>query len=50
MNDDWLSALSVLSIKRDYGQKLDFEDIIVDLLRRKLEKFNFRAAIDLLFA
>ena len=30
MNDDCLSALSILPIKRDYGQKLDFEDIIAD--------------------
>ena len=28
MSDDRLSALSILSIERDYIQKLDFEDII----------------------
>ena len=47
MSDDRLSALSILSIERDCIQKLDIEDIILILLRRKLEKFNFEAAIDL---
>ena len=49
INDNRLSALSILPIERDCVQKLDFEDIIADF-RRNLEKFNFEAAIDLLFA
>ena len=46
----WWSALSILSIEKYYVQKLDFENIIADLFRRNLEKFNFETDIDLLFA
>ena len=35
MNDDRLSALSIRSIKRDYVQKLDFEDIIANFASAK---------------
>ena len=41
MNDDRLSALSILSIERDYVQKLDFEDIIVDFALAKAQKVQF---------
>ena len=39
MSDDRLSALSILSIERDYPQKLDFEDIIADFASAKARKF-----------
>ena len=35
MNDDQLSALSILFIERDYDQKLDFEGIIADFALAK---------------
>ena len=38
MNDDRLSGLSILSIERDYVQKLDFKDIIVDFALAKAQK------------
>ena len=41
MNDDRLSALSILSIKRDYVQKLDFEGIIADFTSAKARKVQF---------
>ena len=41
MNDDRLSALSILSIKREYGQKLDFEDTIADFVLAKARKVRF---------
>ena len=41
MNDDRLSALSILSIERDYVQKLDFEDIIADFASAKARKAQF---------
>ena len=41
MNDDWLSALSNFSIKRDDAQKLDFEDIIADFASVKARKVQF---------
>ena len=50
MSDDRLSALSILSVERDYVQQLDFEDIVADFSSAKLGKFNFDAAIDFLFA
>ena len=51
MNDDRLSALSILSIERHYTFKnLILKILSLILLRRKLEKFNFEAVIDLLFA
>ena len=41
MSDDRLSALSILSIKRDYVQELDFEDIIADFASAKVRKVQF---------
>ena len=38
MSEDRLSALSILSIERDYVQKLDFEDIIADFASAKAGK------------
>ena len=41
MNDDRLSVLSILSIERDYFQKLDFKDIIADFTSAKARKVQF---------
>ena len=41
MNADRLSALSILSIERDYVQKLNFEDIIADFTSAKARKVQF---------
>ena len=41
MNGDRLSALSILSVERDYVQKLDFEDIIADFASAKARKVQF---------
>ena len=41
MNDDRLSASSILSIERDDVQKLDFEDIIADFTSVKTRKDQF---------
>ena len=41
MSDDRLSALSILSIERDYVQKLNFEDIIADFASAKARKVQF---------
>ena len=40
VNDDWLLAQSILSLMRDYGQKLDFENI-VDFALEKARKVQF---------
>ena len=41
MSDDRLSALSILSIERDYVQKLDIDDIIADFAVAKARKVQF---------
>ena len=41
MSDNWLSALSILSIERDYVQQLDFEDIVADFSSTKARKVQF---------
>ena len=41
ISDDRLSALSILSVERDYAQKLDFEDIIADFASAKAQKVQF---------
>ena len=41
MSDDRLSALSILSIERDYVQQLDFEDIVADFSSAKVRKVQF---------
>ena len=41
MSDDRLSALSILSIERDYVQQLDFEDIVADFSSAKARKVQF---------
>ena len=41
MNAERLSALSVLSIEKDYVQKLNFEDIIADFTSVKARKVQF---------
>ena len=41
MSDDRLSALSILSIERDYVQKLAFEDIIANFASAKAQKVQF---------
>ena len=40
-DDDRLWALSILSIEKYYGQKLDFEDIIFDFASAKARKVQF---------
>ena len=49
MSDDRLSALSILSIEITF-KNLILKISLLILLRRKLQKFNFEAVIDLLFA
>ena len=49
MNDERLSALSILSIESTF-KNLILKISLLLLLRRKLEKFNFEAVTDLLFA
>ena len=41
MSDDRLSALSILSIEKDYVQKLDIDDIIADFAAAKARKVQF---------
>ena len=41
MSDDRLSALSILSIERDYVHQLDFEDIVADFSSAKARKVQF---------
>ena len=41
MSDDRLSALSILSIERDYVQQFDFEDIVADFSSAKARKVQF---------
>ena len=41
MNADRLSALSILSIERDYVQKPNFEDIVADFTSAKARKVQF---------
>ena len=41
ITDDRLSALSILSVEKDYFQKLDFEDIIADFASAKARKVQF---------
>ena len=41
MNADRLSALSILSLERDYVQKLNFEDIIANFTSAKARKVQF---------
>ena len=41
MNNDWLSALAILSMERDYVQKLNFEEIIADFTSAKAQKLQF---------
>ena len=41
MCDDWLSALSILPIEKDYVQQLDFEDIVADFSSAKARKVQF---------
>ena len=46
MSDNRLSALSIFSVERDY---VHLKMSLLILLRQKPEKFNFEAAIDILF-
>ena len=41
MNADRLSALSILSIEKDYVQKPNFEDIVADFTLAKARKVQF---------
>ena len=41
INNDRLSTLSILSIEREYIQKLDFEDIGADFASTKARKVQF---------
>ena len=41
MNADRLSALSILSLERDFVLKLSFEDIIADSTSAKVRKVQF---------
>ena len=41
MKADRLSALSILSIERDYVQKPNFEDIVADFTSAKARKVQF---------